>query len=113
MRSWMTNFLICRRIAGTLLLAGGLGGLLFVASCRLFGENAALDRILLGEKAYEVGAMIFDHRLHSSLRGSAGEGIACVRCHHTYRGLSDEPPKACGSCHLSHSDGRTSDLPYL
>ncbi len=113
MRNRMNDALSRRRLAGTLLLAACLGGLQFAVSCRLLGDGAALDRILLGEKVDEAGTMIFDHRLHSTLRSSTGEPIACVRCHHTYQGLSNEPPKACGCCHLSHGDERTSDLPYL
>ncbi len=73
----------------------------------------ALDQILLSEKSLEAGPMILNHRLHYLLRDERGAPIECRFCHHAYEGTKVEPPRACSSCHPSHTSVASSDLPFL
>ena len=77
------------------------------------GNGGALDRILLSEKSYEAGRVIFNHRLHYAPRAEGGRSIACKTCHHEYAGPDGDPPQACGNCHYSQSDSRIRHLPSL
>jgi len=84
-----------------------------VPTQRHAARGGALDRILLSEKSYEAGPLIFDHRLHYASDEAGGLAIACKRCHHEFAGADGDPPQACANCHYSHSDSRIRHLPSL
>lgn len=113
-----------RAPANPLQPATGIVLLCLAGACMILGPSeagdprassggGALDKILLSEKSNEAGSLVFDHRLHYAPRGEGGEAIGCKSCHHDDTGSKDDPPRACGDCHISHSDARLGVLPSL
>jgi predicted CXXCH cytochrome family protein len=51
---------------------------------------------MAGEGTY-AGEVTFTHGKHSMPKGRSGHGIACDKCHHTYR--DEEVSRRCRKCH--------------